>query len=134
MAVYQMGSPNPYNKPFRISFAIAIILLLAALWFSFEAPQSVTDHARTLIAEIAVGVLIAAIIIGLQFMSSQSRWMVAKGYHLEISEGNLIQSRAGSPVCEIPLSQIVSLTESRGRWLIVRGNQSGQRIAISHDI
>jgi hypothetical protein len=134
MTLYQMSPENPYTKPFRTSFTIAIFFLLIALCLSVFAPHSLADHTRKLIAEIAAGIAIAAIALGVRFSTAKSFWNVRKDHRIELSDVMLSQWRAGSIAYQIPFDQIISITESRGRWLVVRGSEPGQRIGIPRSI
>jgi len=57
-----------------------------------------------------------------------------RGYRVEVFDGKIIQSRPGSSVVEIPVDRIVSLHESRGRWLIIRGGEPERQMAVPLEI
>jgi hypothetical protein len=134
MTLYEMPAKSPYQRPFRIFAAVAVILLLVTLCISIWTPSGLSDETRKMLAWIASAIVLAGVVAGYWLAFKLGFWRLKQGYRVELSDGNVIQSRSGSPTVEIPLDQIASIEQSRGGWLIVRGCDPERRIAIPSEI
>jgi hypothetical protein len=134
MSLYVMPTQNPYQRPFRIFAGIAVSLLLAILCIATWTPEGMNNEIRQILAWIAGIIVVVSIVVGSRLGLRQGLWKLKEGFGVEVSEGKLIQKPPGSAVVEIPLAQISSLQESRGGWLIVRGDEPKKHIAIPTEI
>jgi hypothetical protein len=134
MSLYVMPTQNPYQRPFRILAGIAVSLLLAILCIATWTPEGLNNEIRQILAWIAGVIVVASIVVGSRLGLRQGLWKLKEGFGVEVSEGKLIQKPPGSAVVEISLDQISSLQQSRGGWLIVKGNGPKEQIAIPAEI
>jgi membrane protein YdbS with pleckstrin-like domain len=134
MTRYEMPSQSAHWKRFRVFAAVAIILLLVILRFSSLTSTAWSDHTRKIVAWAAITILVASVAIAYWLAFKEANWRLKKRYRIEVSEGKLIQRRPGKPLVEIPTSQITSIKEIRGGWLIVIGGEPVRRIAVPLEI
>jgi hypothetical protein len=134
MTLYEMPAQNPYQRPFRVFAGVAVIILLVILFISIWTPAGLSDEQRKNLAWLAGLVVVASVVVANRFGIRQGLWKLKEGYGVEISDGKIIQRRPGSPIVEIPLNQIASLHQSRGRWFIIRGGEPERQIAVPSEI
>jgi hypothetical protein len=134
MTLYEMPAQSPYQRPFRVSSWVAVILLLIILCISIWTPEGLSDEIRKMLAWVASAIVLAGVVLGYWLAFKVGLWKLKQSYRVEVSGGKLIQSRSGSPAVEIPLDQIASLERSRGGWLIIRGCEPERRIAVPSEI
>jgi hypothetical protein len=134
MTLYEMPAKSPYQRPFRIFAGVAVIVLLVILCIAIWTPAGLSDESRKILAWVAGAIVVAAVVVGNRLGFKQGLWKLKEGYRVEVSDGKIIQSRPGSAVVEIPLDQIASLHQSRGRWLIIRGGEPEKQMAVPLEI
>ena len=134
MAVYEMPSRGPYQRPFRIFASLAIVVFLGILCTSIWTPAGMTDETRTVLGWATGGILVAAVVIGMRLGVKQALWNLRQGYRVELSDGNLIQNRPNMPTVELPIDQIASVQQGRGGVLIIRGGEPGKVITVPSEI
>ena len=134
MSLYVMPTTNPYERPFRIFAGTAVTLLLAILCVAIWTPAGLSDDLRKILGWTACLIVVVSVVVGNRLGIRQGIWKLKQGFGVEVSEGKLIQRRPGSQVVEIPLDQISSFQQSRGGWLIVRGDEQKKHIAIPTEI
>jgi len=133
-----MPGQSPYQRPFSIFAGVAIILLLVILSIAIWAPPGLSDEIRKILGWVTGAIVVAAVVIGNRLGFKEGLWKLKEGHRVEVSDGKIIQRRPGIPIVEIPLDQIVSLNQSRGGWLIIRGGERGgepeRQVAVPSEI
>jgi hypothetical protein len=134
MTLYEMPAKSPYQRPFRIFAGSTVVVLLVILCVAVWTPAGLSDESRKILAWVAGAIVVVAVVVGNRLGFKQGLWKLKQGYRVEVSDGKIVQSRPGSPVVEIPVDQIASLHQSRGRWLIIRGCQPERQMAVPLEI
>jgi hypothetical protein len=134
MTLYEMPPQRPHWNRFRVFAAIAMILLLVILRYSSLTATGWNDQVRKIVAWVAIAILVASVAIAYWLAFKEAIWRTKKRYRIELSEGKLIQRRAGKHVVEIPTNEITSIKEIRGGWLVVTGGEPVRRIAVPLEI
>jgi len=129
-----MPAQSPYQKPFRIFAGVAITLLLIILSIAIWTPMGLSDETTHIIGWGAGAIVVAAVMVAYWLAIKEGSWKLKKAYRVEVSDGKIIQRRPGSPTIEILVDQIASLHQSRGGWLIIRGDEPEKRVAVPSEI
>jgi hypothetical protein len=109
MTLYQMPAESPYERPFRIFGWSSILALLGICLFSIYEPQGLSHFTNVALAWVAGAIVLTAVVLGTVLSTKEGLWKLNRTYQVELSDGKIIQTRAGSPSVEIPLNQIESL-------------------------
>lgn len=132
MSLHTIPAGDPYQRPFRIGAVVVVMLLLGILFVSAE-PDKFGVLTLHLLGWSAVAIVVATIIAANVLSALGGLWELKRKYSVEVTDGKLIQRRAGSAVTEIPLDKITCLQERRG-WLIARSGEPEKKIAIPREI
>ena len=133
MTISEMPVASPYQRPFRIFGVAAILLLLGIFFTGVYEPFELSDVTRHALAGVAGAIVLAAVVVAIVLPRKESLWKFTQTHPVELSNGKIIQRRPGLESVEIPLDQMASLHEGHG-WLIVKGSQPAQQIAIRRGI
>jgi hypothetical protein len=134
MTVYEMPEASPYQKPFRAFASIAIGFMLVILCIALWTPLGLGDGIRHILAWTAGAIVIAGVAVGYRVAFKEGYWKLKRGYRVEVSDGKIIQKRAGAPIVEMPIDQIKSLQHRRGGWLVIRGGEPENEVAVPTDV
>jgi len=134
MTLYEMPAKSPYQRPFRIFASVAVVVLFVILCIAIWTPAGLSDETRKVLAWIAGAIVVAAVVVGNRLGFKQGLWKLKEGYRVEVSDGKITQSRPGSPMIEIPVDEIVSLGQSRGGWLIIRGGDPERQVNVPSEL
>ncbi len=129
-----MPSHTPYQRPFRIFAGVAITAPLVVLCISIWTPAGLSDETRKILGWAAGAIVVASVVLASRLGFKQGLWKLKEAFQVEVSDGKIIQRRTGSPIVEMSVDQIVSLHQSRGGWLIVRGGEPPMQMAIPSEI
>jgi hypothetical protein len=133
MALYQLSKPSPYQRTLRIFSGGAIFSLLGILLFSLFEPAGLSDSIAHSIGW-AAGVIMVASVLGLTLLGVKDEtWKLKRKLRFEVSDGKIIQSSDDTAAIEIPLSNIASVHEYRGR-LLIRGGEPRQQLSVPREI
>src|SRR5437773_12328559 len=103
MSLHTMPAGDPYRRPFYVGAAIVIILLLGALFVSAESEKFAAFNLR-LLGWSAMALVVAAVVAAHVLSILGGMWELKRKYTVELTDGKLIQRRAGFVVVEIPLN------------------------------
>jgi hypothetical protein len=133
MTVYEVPPNSPYQRQFRSIGRGAIVVLLGILIFSVYEPAGLSDSVGHAIGWIA-GAFVLATCAGAAVLAiEEGKIKSLRRLRFEIFDGKIVQTGEESTRIQIPLDQIDSLYEYRGR-LLVRGGDPRRQIAIPREV
>lgn len=130
MTLYSIPASSPYQWAFRCMAVSAILLLLGALIVSLWPPINMTDRTLAILGCLAGALVLVSIVGAYRLGIRENLWKANRNCSWELTDSELIQRRPDSPMIEIPVDQITTIVQNRGRWLFIEGGEPRRRIVV----